>query len=341
MIESVPRKLKKFLFRVVHIGLGLASHIPKFGQKVLRGTGGTVSARYCYSVWMRHVVKAHEANVWHAPRCVAELGPGDSLGIGLTALLTGVEQYLAFDVVRHASNRRNLAVFDELVELVRSRSDIPNEEEFPLVKPYLDEYDFPAEIFTEDQINRSVAPERLVRIRRAIENLGASENDRDDSPIRYVVPWTDVENLGINDEAVQKRQIDMIYSQAVLEHVDALDEAYAAMKNWLRRDGLISHQIDFKCHRTALDWDGHWAVSDLVWKIMRGRRPYLINRRPCSAHLQYLETNGFQVKIRNPIHTDPTLTRSQLAEGFRGLSDSDLSTSGVYLLAVPREQKGE
>ena len=337
MAEPSSRKLKKLLFRLAHIGLGLATHVPKYGQKVVRGTGGTDSARYCYSVWMRHVVKAHEAGVWNAPRCVAELGPGDSLGIGLAALLTGVERYLAFDVVQHASNRRNLEVFDQLVELVRARADIPDEEEFPVVKPYLDEYDFPAEVFTDDQINRSIAPERLVRIRQAIESLGMGENDRDDSPIRYVVPWADVKNLRIDDNAVQKRHIDMIYSQAVLEHVDELDQAYAAMKNWLHKDGFISHQIDFKCHGTALDWDGHWAISDRVWKIMRGRRPYLINRRSCSAHLKYLETNDFHVKIQNPIYTDPTVTRSQLAVGFRGLSDSDLRTSGVYLLAVPSE----
>lgn len=331
MTDSAPRSLQKLVFRLAHIGLGLATHLPFIGEKFTRGTGGTDSARYCYSVWLRHVVKAREAGVWNAPRRIAELGPGDSLGIGLTALLTGAEQYFAFDVVEHASNQQNLAIFDELVELVRSRADIPGEDEFPLVKPYLDDYRFPADVLSADHIAECLKPERVARIRTALANLG--QHDDSDSAIRYVVPWMatgQAEQLPL-----RQQDVDMICSQAVLEHVDDLETAYSAMRTWLHEDGFISHQIDFKCHGTALDWDGHWAVPAAIWKVMRGARPYLINRQPCSEHLRLLESNRFGVKIRNPIHTNSTLARGRLATDFRTLSDSDLNTSGVYVLAVP------
>ncbi len=331
MTDFAPRTLQKFVFRLAHIGLGLATHLPYIGKKFTRGTGGTDSARYCYSVWLRHVVKAREAGVWNAPRRIAELGPGDSLGIGLTALLTGAEQYFAFDVVEHASNQQNLTIFDELVGLVRSRADIPGEDEFPLVKPYLDDYRFPNDVLSEEDIVNCLNPERVARIRTALENLGQVDNG--DSVIRYVVPWM---STGQAEHAsLHEQDVDMICSQAVLEHVDNLAEAYSAMRTWLHKDGFISHQIDFKCHGTALDWDGHWAVPAPIWKVMRGARPYLINRQPCSEHLRLLESNQFGVKIRNPIHTDSTLSRTQLAADFRTLSDSDLNTSGLYVLAVP------
>ncbi len=50
------------------------------------GTGGTVSARYCYSVFMRHRVIAAQYGMIQPPTTVVELGLGDSLGIGLMAI---------------------------------------------------------------------------------------------------------------------------------------------------------------------------------------------------------------------------------------------------------------
>src|SRR6267378_2839545 len=40
-----------------------------------KGTGGTVSARYCYSVWLRHLVRAAKAGCDAWPRVVAEVRP--------------------------------------------------------------------------------------------------------------------------------------------------------------------------------------------------------------------------------------------------------------------------
>ena len=77
---------------------------------------------------------------------VAELGPGDSLGIGLAALLSSAQRYVALDVVRYAANTRNLQIFEELIALFRDRAPIPDEAEFPLVRPRLLSYTFPADI---------------------------------------------------------------------------------------------------------------------------------------------------------------------------------------------------
>ncbi len=83
---------------------GVATFVPGFKKLRIRGTGGTISARYCYSVWMRHLVIAKENGLNTSPRIVAELGPGDSLGIGLAALIGGCDRYFAFDIVRFANN---------------------------------------------------------------------------------------------------------------------------------------------------------------------------------------------------------------------------------------------
>jgi len=102
---------------------GIASYFPVINRYGAKGTGGTDSARYCYSVWLRHLVMAKRNGLGPFPRVVAELGPGDSLGIGLAALLSGCDRYFALDVVDHANARSNLEIFDELVELFRAQID--------------------------------------------------------------------------------------------------------------------------------------------------------------------------------------------------------------------------
>lgn len=316
---------------LANVALGLATYIPGIYKWLTRGPGGTDSARYCYTVWMRHLVQAHRAGVWNFPRAVAELGPGNSLGMGLSALLTGAERYYAFDVVEHATSAGNLAIFDQLVELFAARAPIPDENEFPAVKPFLDSYAFPGDVLTEAHLEQSLHPTRLARIRGALSNMGSEV-------IRYVVPWSDTSaqvSAPSKIPAPKLGSVDMIFSQAVMEHVDDLDVAYQAMRDWLAPGGFISHQVDFKSHGTAKQWNGHWAIPALEWRLMRGRRPSLINRQPCSAHLALLAKHYFKICIEHRINTPSGIARQQLAKPFRALSDADLNTSGVYLLAVP------
>ena len=322
---------------IAHVLLGLATYIPGVYQRLTRGPGGTDSARYCYSVWLRHLVQAHNAGAWNEPKTIAELGPGNSLGMGLAALLSGAERYYAFDVVEHANDERNLAIFDELVTLFRNREPIPDESEFPAVKPYLPNYDFPHEVLGERRLEQTLAPTRVARIRQSL----TGNHPGPESPIRYVVPWAGTSSPGGPSSpdacgAPALGTVDMIFSQAVMEHVDDLDGAYAAMHQWLSPNGFISHQVDFKSHGTAREWNGHWTISKLQWRLMRGRRPSLINRQPCSAHLRLLQKHAFRTLIEKRVPMESALNRQRLAAPFKSLSDEDLTTSGVFLLAVPQ-----
>ena len=301
---------------------GLMSYLPGLRLMHTMGTGNTISSRYCYSVWLRHLVMAHNSGLNDFPLRVAELGPGDSIGIGLAALLSGSERYFAFDVVRHADLKRNLHIFDELIELFQLTADIPGEDEFPRIKPCLSSYSFPFDILGESRLKAALEPSRIANIRASI-----IDNNREDSMISYKVPWYDIHDL-------DTEKIDMIYSQAVLEHVEELEGTYRAMHEWLRPDGFMSHQIDFKCHGTADEWNGHWRYSDSLWKLIKGRRPYLINREPYSTHVMLLLDTGFKVVHEQRSLAASAMERSSLAERFAGLSDNDLTTSGVFIQAL-------
>jgi len=301
---------------------GLATYVPTLDRYVGAGTGGTDSARYCYSVWARHLLMAEKYCLNTHPAIVAELGPGDSLGIGLTALISGSSMYYGFDVVEFATTRRNLEIFEELVTLFRKRADIPGPNEFPKVKPFLDDYSFPHRIFSEERLAKALDETRLARIRESI----LSPN-RPDSLIEYRIPWHDPR---IIDQGV----VDMIYSQATLEHIDDLPNTYKAMHLWLNTTGHISHQIDFKCHHTASEWNGHWTRSDFTWKLIRGKHTYLLNREPHSTHTRLLKEQGFKIVCDHKVVSESRLKRSQLAPRFRSLTDDDLVTSGAYIQAV-------
>ena len=302
---------------------GVASLPPL--RRLLRrreATQGTTSAAYCYTVWLRHLVMAAKHGCDTDPGAVAELGPGDTLGTGLAALLCGAQRYTALDAAAYANPRANVAIFDELVELLRARAPIPSGEAYRNVKPPLDEYAFPHHILGQERLERSLDSHRVARIRRAV--LG----EDDAGLIRYRAPWQDA---GVIEPATQ----DMVFSQAVLEHVDALPQAYAAMRAWLKPTGYLSHQIDFKSHGYAATWDGHWRYGDFAWRLVRGAEAWFINREPYSTHQRLLAANGFCVVHEQRTHSTPSFGHGALARRFSAMPEADRETSGVYFLAAP------
>ena len=315
-MQATPRALAK----------GILSFIPGansilIGSRLARSRlGGADSARYCYSVWLRHMVMAYDHGLPANPRVVAELGPGASLGIGMAALISGADSYYACDVVRHANTASNLKVFDRLVELFRRKEAIPGDDEFPEVRPKLDSYRFPDQVLTTERLELSLEANRIASLRRSVL---ATESTI--PRIHYQIPWYD-------NDVIEHGSVDLIFSQAVLEHVDELTLAYDRMNKWLKPYGYMSHTIDFRCHRTARDWNGHWTYSDFVWKMIRGRLPYLINRAPCSRHVELMKSAGFKIVAELKTFQPSAIDERQLAPGFSG--GNDLITSGAFVQAL-------
>jgi hypothetical protein len=315
--RAAASRVREVKLRVKALLSGLATYVP--GYDYMHGTGGTDSARYCYAVWMRHLLLAQRTGALRSvPRVVAELGPGDSIGIGLMALLTGAEKYFALDVVPYTNLEKNRAILDELVALLRARAPLPGDDEFPGMKPEVRQSAFPMELF---DLDASLAEERLRRIARSVANPADA-----DSCIVYRAPW-------FSPEVLEHDSVDMIFSQAVLEHVDDLAGVYGAMRGWLRAGGLMTHQIDYRSHGKADSWDGHWTYSDVAWKLVVGRRPYLLNRISHSGQLRQLRAAGFET-VAETVYREPShIRRRNLAPHLRGIPDDDLTISGAFVVA--------
>lgn len=303
--------------------IGLLTYTPLASRYDIPRTGGTDDARYCYGVFMRHLCHANGSGPGRMPDTVAELGPGDSIGTGLAWLIAGSGRYLAFDVRRYASAARNLGVFDDLVALFRARAEVPGPGEFPQMKPGLETYAFPSAILPDERLDRALDPARIARLRAELARLDGAA----DGPISYTVPWDDA-------RSVREASVDLIFSQAVMEHVEDVDRAYAMSRLWLRPGGMISHQIDFRSHGTSPGWDGYRAYSEASWRIVRGRRAYLINRVPPSEHLAAIRRHGFRVVHEIAFRQPPTLASEEYAPRFRSLDPASRETAGLFVQAV-------
>ncbi len=295
------------------------------------GTGGTISARYCYSIWLRHLVKARQEGLAEIPRVVAELGPGDSIGVGLAALLTGASKYYALDLKKYANTKRNLEIFDQLVELFKKREPIPGDIELNFVRPKLDSYDFPDSILPEGYMNRMLDKERVATIRRLVEDaseqIGANITiNPAPCGIKYIVPWD-------KEDRVKENSVDFLLSQAVMEHVKNPNHTYEVIYKWLKPGAYLSQDVDFRSHNMTWRWNAHWRFNAFNWRLLAGRRDWVINREPYSRHLEPMENTGLVLIAGQKIKDETGIKREELSEDFAYLSDEDLVTSGAYMLA--------
>jgi SAM-dependent methyltransferase len=282
-------------------------------------TGGSDSPRYCYSAWLRHLITLSQHGFQIKGSRVGELGPGDSIGIGLAALLSGADQYVGLDIVPFSAGIDLETILDQLVRLYSRSASIPNDDEFPRLRPKLKSYAFPSHLI--DVVDCAA---RAKTIREELRDVL-----KDNRIIKYQAPWTSRSDIAL-------ASLDLIFSQAVLEHVDDLEETYQAMFAWLKPGGYASHVIDFSAHHLSPFWNGHWAYSNLQWTLTRGRREFLLNRQSLRTHITRAEKSGFEVIqiIRN--YDDHGLRQCLLASDFQCLSTEDSRTRGAILVLRKR-----
>jgi len=288
-----------------------------------------VSAEYCYGVWLKHLALAWDAGLRGIPRTLAEFGPGESLGVGLAAMLCGTSRYYALDVVERSTLASNLPILDELVTLFRSRAGRPTKG-WPEFDDLLDTDLFPHHILGDALLAASLAEPRVAAIRRALAGEAVAAGA---VVVKYMVPWS-------SKDVVEDGTVDFILSHSVLEHVEDLEGTYVALHSWLSPGGMMSHQIDLTSHGLSEKWNGYRAYPEWLWRLMAGTRPFLINRQPYSVHLDLLEAHGFTVVRNLKRYREDGIERSELSPHWRDISDLDLDCPGAFIQAVKHPSPG-
>src|SRR5262249_4548609 len=158
-------------------------------------------------------------------------GPGDSIGIGLAGLLSGAEYYIGLDLLPFSARTDLERIFDEIVRMYMRKEPIPDNNEFPRMRPQLRSYEF-----QDYAIEWAGFSER-------VEGIG-SDIRAGWEPGQLVgcqARWTSIAEIAQNS-------FDFIFSKAVFEYVAPADETYNAMSIWVKAGGYASHVIDLSAH---------------------------------------------------------------------------------------------
>lgn len=268
---------------------GLKSYLPKINE--FRGTGGTDNSEYCYSVWLRHLSLADEHCQTNDKNHFLEIGPGDSLGVTFAAYLSGFKKCSAIETVDHVQADSILNIANSLLKYFEGNKPIPGNNVFPTLSPKIKDHAFKKENF--------MAVDFLDR-KTNLLNWCHQFNNKN-TPIDYkVADWTKNPNL-FND-------VDFILAQSVFQYLNT-KQALTTINSWLKIGGLVSTQIDYSSHGLTKDFNGHWAIPNSIWSIIKGNRPFFINRLTHSETKSIIESCGFKV-----IYEQPDLRRSALSK---------------------------
>lgn len=325
-MKTIEKQIRRFLAKLPPeletVAKGLISYIP--GIMKYSDVTHSIGAQYCYSTYLAHLNQAHKVGLDPFPRVIAEIGPGTSFGAGLAALLCGSDVYYAIDELPHADLQANLQVMDETIDFLRSRTD-PTEVRG--TRGTLDH--FPDHILTDELLERTLAESRVTKIRQAlIRSLTPGVNyPEEDIKIVYLCPFT-------GSALLPEESLDMLMSTVVMQVVEHLPETYSCFAQWLKPGAWMSHFIDFSNYGMTRDWNGHWACSKTLWRMMQGNRPYLHNREPHSSHIRLIRDNGFEIVTDLKTYNHEGIGREKLAPEFEFLKDDDLIISRSLVQAV-------
>lgn len=283
------------------------------------GTGGSDDSRYCYTFLLRHLYYLNmNYGVNKLPDSILEIGPGDSIGSGILALLMGVNNYAAIDAVEHSNNERNLRILNDLYLLLLNTEYIPDNKEFPEVFPYLDDYKFP------EFIKMNLPSKEEIGLRKT-EIEKALYNQSDLIKINYISNWN-IKELHLNEE------FGLIYSQAVMEHIEDINSTYLFFYNWLKAGGYISHTIDYRSHGESDKWNGHWEINDILWKIILKGYGYCINRKPHSYHINIVKKYFKDLKVM--VKYDESGIKRTNKRKYSDFADEDFIISTSFIQGV-------
>ena len=286
--------------------------------------GRASSAEYCYGVWAKHLALLCEQGMRAPPLRVAEFGPGESLGVGVAALLMGTRAYGAFDVDRFADTSRNLALLDELAAMLARRAPVARAHSaWPPFQQLLDKEGFPGAQIPDAALTAALDADRVAATRAALAHL--DDPQQKSETIQYRAPW--YEHL----EAPQE-PYDLILSHSVLQYVEDLPQFLAVCAKWLKPGGWMSHHIDMTSMRITREWNGHWSYPEWLWKVVRGNRPFFATRRICSEYLEAFQSSGFRIVKAHRKYADHGISRAAAAADRSHLSDDDFSCTTLFLI---------
>lgn len=133
-----------------------------------------------------------------------------------------------------------------------------------------------------------------------------------------------------------KNEVDMVFSRAVLEHVNDLPATFRDMYAALKPGGIAIHLVDLKSHglhrENPLDF---LCWPTWLWSLMYSEKG-VPNRLRINAYRDAVAQSGLEMLVLKPTllasPDDVRAVRSRLATPFKDLSEEDLTWLGFWLV---------
>jgi SAM-dependent methyltransferase len=257
---------------------GILTFIPgisgKLEEKKVSSRHSGANADFCYALWMRLLWNFHENGIKPEFKNIGELGCGGSVGVGICALLCGVEKYSALEIENRFDVNNNLRLLEDLKHLLRHETVIPSK--FPQLNISSGSNEFPRDLIKakyNDDILLEKVSEEISTFCEQTELL------------QVIYDW----NLKLLPK------FDLIFSRAVLEHVKDPKHIYTDATKILNPGGYMFHDIELHSHGVTRDATGHLLIPSIVWRLISGKRKYFMNRYRIEDHIALLENNNFTI----------------------------------------------
>jgi len=133
-----------------------------------------------------------------------------------------------------------------------------------------------------------------------------------------------------------ENEVDLVFSRAVLEHVNDLPATFRDIYAALKPGGMAIHLVDLKSHglhrENPLDF---LCWSTWLWSLMYSEKG-VPNRLRVNAYRDAVAQSGLEILLLKPtLLASPgevLAIRSELATPFKDLSEEDLSWLGFWLV---------
>ena len=234
---------------------------------------GTSDSNYIYSLFLRTFDNYYTINK-NIPKHVLEVGCGDSNIVSLLWVLVGSKSVVSIDAFNYLKKDKLYSLFKKSSDLLISRNFCQMN-----INPKLN-----LDVY-ENLWN--ILPSKDILINRQkliLEEIQNYLTGNDSNLFSYDPSYT------INK--VFPFKFDLIFSQAVFEHVEHPKKVLVFLHNNLTEKGIMYTDVDFKSHGVSTLYNGHYILNESQYKSISS--PFVfryINRLPPSWFREVFESS--------------------------------------------------
>lgn len=307
------QKIVRFMWRLSRnvISINDAGRQWLFPQDKLSKRFGRDDSQYAWQVFLGHIKKLNKAG-FRGARQILEVGPGRNLGTALL-LWCYFQKHFGFPV--------KVVCWDVF------KNACPEENQF-------------WQTLAGDLINAAEQLDRKVReniISEALSTLRSITRDK-------LLPDIEYQVAPLEELIKKKEAFDLIYSQAVIEHIWNVDKFWDTMALLTAQNGWHSHRIDLADHgRRETNYIEMLQWSEWSYNITQRYIPGALNRWRANDHLEKLQTLGFEIlSEQRELRDKLPIPRSKIVWPFRNYDEDELRCTALDVIAVkPKENKNQ